>query len=319
MAIAFIFLNLPQIQISFKTLVIMKTLKTFAAFAAAFILAMGISSCGNKTSKLQAQLDSLATADSLHQEDVKQMVDFVNVMSIGLDSISAQEGLIRSQQPTDTKRIDKAQLRQQLNTLGQLLQNQRQRIVELEAQVKDNNSAYGQKIKKLIAYYKAELDQKDRQIADLNAQLDAKNTDIAKLNESVSNLTTSNEQMASTIETQKQTVADQQTVISKQDAELNKGYVFIGTSKELKAKGLIKGGFLKKTKVQVENLSATGFQEVDIRKYNDVKLNSKSPKVMTQMPASSYTITGNADGTTTLHISDPKAFWSVSNYLVVKL
>lgn len=297
----------------------MKTLKTLAAFAAAFIIAMGISSCGNKTSKLQAQLDSLAAADSLHQEDVRQMIDFVNVMSTGLDSISAQEGVIRSQQPTDTKRIDKAQLRQQLNTLGQLLQRQRDRIAELEAQVKDNKSAYGQRMKKLIAYYKAELDQKDKQIADLNAQLDSKNTDIARLNESVANLTSSNEEMASTIESQKQTVAEQQATISTQDAELNKGYVAIGTSKELKEKGLIKKGFLQKTKVKVENLTAAGFQEVDIRKYNDIKLNSSSPKIMTQMPQGSYTITGNTDGTTTLHISDPTTFWSVSNYLIIKL
>lgn len=52
-----------------------------------------VSSCGNgKTEALQSQIDSLNTTDSLHQEDIKQMADFVNTMSAGLDSIAAQEG-----------------------------------------------------------------------------------------------------------------------------------------------------------------------------------------------------------------------------------
>lgn len=298
----------------------MRTFKALAAVSAAIIIAAGTTSCnGGKTNALQSQIDSLSAADSLHQEDIRQMAEFVTVMSTGLDSISAQEGVIRAQQGTEGQRLDKNLLRQQLNTLGQLLQRQRERIAELEAQVKDNNSAYGQRVKKLIAYYKAELDSKDKQIADLNAQLQAKNTDIAKLNESVANLTTSNEQMASTIETQKKTVADQQTTISNQDATIHTGFVAIGTSKALKAKGLIKKGFLSKSKVQVQNLSAEGFDKVDIRKYNDVKLNSSSPTIMTQMPSGSYSITKNSDGTSTLHISDPTTFWSVSKYLIIKL
>ena len=276
--------------------------------------------CNNgKTKDLQSQIDSLSVADSLHQEDIKQMADFVNVMSEGLDSISAQEGLLQQMGSREGGRIDKAKMKDQLRTLAQLLQRQRDSIDKLEAEVKNNNSAYGKRVQKLIAYYKAQLDEKDTQIAELQKQLDEKNTNIAQLTENVNNLTTSNAQLQSTVETQGKTMETQKTTIAEQDASLNTGFVVIGTSKELKAKGLIKGGFLAKKKVDVSQLKPGSFSRVDIRNYNDIRLNSSDPKIMTQMPAGSYEIQKNSNGTSTLHIKDAATFWSVSKYLVVRL
>lgn len=103
--------------------------------ALGFLVASGMISCNNgKADKMQATIDSLATSDSLHQEDIKQMADFVNVMSVGLDSISAQEGLIKQLGNREGK-MDKAQMRTQLQGLAELLRKQRERINELEAQV----------------------------------------------------------------------------------------------------------------------------------------------------------------------------------------
>ena len=297
----------------------MKARQIILAGAMGLLAVAGTTSCNNgKNSQLQSQLDSLQLADSLHQEDVKQMADFVNVMSIGLDSISAQEGVIK-QMGNREGHLDKAQMRAQLQSLAELLRNQRARINALEAEVADNNSAYGQRVKKLIAYYKAQLDEKDKQIADLQKQLNDKNANIAQLTESVNNLTTSNTQLKSTVETQSKTMESQKTTIAQQDETIHTGFVAIGTSKELKSKGVIKGGFLAKKKVDSNNLNAENFSKVDIRNYNDIRLNSNNPKIMTQMPASSYEIQKNSNGTCTLHIKDANLFWSVSKFLVVKL
>lgn len=297
----------------------MKARKIIFSGVLGLFLAAGMVSCNNgKNDKLQAQIDSLQMADSLHQEDVKQMADFVNVMSVGLDSISAQEGIIK-QMGNKEGQLDKNQMRSQLQSLAELLRNQRARINALETEVQGNNSAYGQRIKKLIAYYKAQLDEKDKQIADLQKQLNDKNANIAQLTQSVNNLTTSNSQLKSTVESQSQTMETQKSTIAQQDEAIHTGFVAIGTSKELKNKGVIKGGFLAKKKVNSNNLNAENFSKVDIRNYNDIRLNSKDPKIMTQMPASSYELQKNSNGTTTLHIKDVNLFWSVSKYLVVKL
>lgn len=297
----------------------MKARKIIFGGILGMFVAAGMVSCnGGKTDKLQSQIDSLQLADSLHQEDVKQMADFVNVMSVGLDSISAQEGLLQ-QMGGREGHLDKNQMRSQLQNLAELLRNQRARINALEAEVSDNNSAYGKRIKKLIAYYKSQLDEKDKQIADLQAQLNDKNANIAQLTQSVNDLTTSNTQLKSTVETQNQTMENQKSTIAQQDETIHTGFVAIGTSKELKNKGVIKGGFLAKKKVDSNNLNAENFSKIDIRNYNDIRLNSNDPKIMTQMPASSYEIQKNGNGTSTLHIKDANLFWSVSKFLIIKL
>lgn len=284
------------------------------------ILGTTATSCDNgKTKAMQSQIDSLSAADSLHQEDIKQMADFVNVMSTGLDSISAQEGVLQQMGSREGGAIDKAKMKNQLRSLAQLLQRQRESINKLEAEVKNNKSAYGKRMEKLIANYKAQLNEKDTKIAELQKQLDEKNVDIAKLTENVNNLTTTNAELQSTVESQNQTMETQQSTIAEQDASLHTGFVIIGTSKELKAKGLIKGGFLAKKKIEVSQLQPGSFSKIDIRNYNDIRLNSSNPKVMTQMPASSYEIQTNSNGTSTLHIKDVTTFWSVSKYLVIRL
>lgn len=298
----------------------MKTTKLFAMGVALAAVSLGMGSCGNnKNAQLQSQIDSLATVDSLHQEDIKAMADFVDIMSSGLDSINGQEGQIKQMGQEKDGRLDKAHLRQQLNSLGQLVARQRDRIAALEKELAGSNSSYSQRIKKLIAYYKAQLDEKDKTIADLKAELDSKNANIATLNEHVNRLTTNVNDLTTANSQLGQTVASQKTTIADQDQTIHEAYVQVGTSKELKAKGLLTGGFLAKKKVDVSKLNAAGFNKIDIRNYNDIVLRSKKPKVMTQMPEGSYTIRDNGNGTSTLHINDVNKFWSVSKYLVVKL
>lgn len=287
------------------------------SLAVAAILAVGISftACNNGKSpeeiKLQSQLDSLSLSDSLHKEDITSMADFVTTMSDGLDSITGAEKDLKNM-GVEGKKIDKAHLRTQLSAIKQIIARQKARINALEASVAKNKTQYSQRVQKLIDYYKTQLDEKDAQIADLQKQLDDKNTNIAQLTESVNQLTTEKSAL-------NQTVADQKQVISEQDASIHKAYVTIGTSKQLKAKGLLKGGFLAKNKVDVSSLSANGFDEIDVRNYNDIRLKSSNPKVMTQMPAGSYTIIKNNDGTSVLHINNVDKFWSVSKYLIIKL
>lgn len=288
--------------------------------AALTALVLGMGSCGNnKNSQLQSQLDSLATVDSLHQEDIKAMTDFVDIMSNGLDSINGQEGQIKEMGQEQGGKLDKAHLRQQLTSLGQLIARQRDRISELEKALTNSNTTYAQRIKKLIANYKAQLDEKDKAIAELKKELESKNADIATLNEHVSQLTTNVNDLTASNTQLGQTVASQKTTIAEQDQTIHEAFVTIGTSKELKAKGLLTGGFLAKKKVDVSKLSSTGFTKVDIRSYNDIVLKSKKPKIMTQMPSDSYSLKDNGNGTFTLHINDAARFWSVSKYLVVKL
>jgi hypothetical protein len=55
-----------------------------------------------------------------------------------------------------------------------------------------------------------------------------------------------------------------------------------------------------------------------MRGLEKLTIESKNPKLITEKPASSYTLTKNDDGTTTLEIKDPQMFWSVSPFLIIQ-
>lgn len=60
------------------------------------------------------------------------------------------------------------------------------------------------------------------------------------------------------------------------------------------------------------------FTAADKRTLTTIDLNSKKAEVMTNQPADSYTIEERG-GRKVLRITDPAKFWSLTNYLVVKI
>lgn len=100
---------------------------------------------------------------------------------------------------------------------------------------------------------------------------------------------------------------------------LNEGYVKAGTKKELQAAGLLlSSGLFGKKKLDVSNLNPEQFTKIDIREFQELKIAGKKPKILTQMPESSYRFDSHSDGTTTLVITDPLKFWGISNFLVIE-
>ena len=61
------------------------------------------------------------------------------------------------------------------------------------------------------------------------------------------------------------------------------------------------------------------FTKIDIRLDKEIKLYSKSAKLLTSHPASSYTLEQDANKQYTLRINDPETFWAASKYLVVQV
>ena len=120
------------------------------------------------------------------------------------------------------------------------------------------------------------------------------------MNTNVTNLTAESEQKSQ--------------VISHQDKQLNTAWYVFGTRKELKEQNIIDGG-----KVLSSNFNKNYFTKIDIRKDKEIKLYSKSAKLLTAHPASSYTLTRDANKQYVLRITNPQIFWSTSKYLVIQV
>ncbi len=282
---------------------------------ATFLLALTsfVSSCKDDNrmqEMMQARIDSLETTNASQASQLKDITDFMTVVSEGLDSIAEQEQLLMGNgRGVEGGKLTKEQLRENLKAFAALLERQRNRISELEDSLTSRGRSMTS-LRNVITYLNQQLDEKNNTIASLQASLNNKNVDIQKLRKQVTTLTTAKEELEETVKNQGEALVVQSDVI-------NEGYVKIGTKKELKQAGLLSGGFLSKKKLDVSKFQNGGFQKVDIRNFTEMNIPSEKIKILTQMPESSYYITEN-DNSSTLKILNPTVFWSVSNYLVIQ-
>ena len=65
------------------------------------------------------------------------------------------------------------------------------------------------------------------------------------------------------------------------------------------------------------NFDKEYFTKIDIRIDKEIKLYSKSAKMLTSHPSSAYTLERDVNKQYVLRITDPQLFWSTSKYLVI--
>ena len=269
---------------------------------------------GNQQEKaqLEERIDSLQKENSRKDKDINDMTTYLSLLADGLDSIAKQENILfYTNKGREGTIIDKDQLRKNLDMFEETLNQQRQRI----AQLADSLKARGENLSnlsRLVTHLNQQLDEKNNQIQKLRSELQKKNVNISQLQKKVTALTEDNTQLNQRVETQVQ-------ALNAQTEMMNEGFVKIGTKKALSDLGIISGGFMKKKKVNLNAIQQDQFMRVDIRYFKEIPLNSGNPKVLTQMPASSYTITKTSKNQSVLSILDPTAFWSISNYLIIQL
>lgn len=260
-------------------------------------------SCGNN--KNAQPNDAKAVAEALEDKEVEEMSSLINSVSLCLDSIQVQENMIFNNPEGTT---DKQHMLAQLRAFKDLLARKQQQIADLTAKSEAQNKKSKKTIaslNKMVDYLNAQLAEKSARIEELEKLVETKDVKINELNLNLS-----------TVTTEKEGLKEQN---AQQDKELNTRYYVAASKNELSEKGLLKGGFLKKKKVNNAALDKCLFKSVDMRHFKTLKLDSKKAKVVSGNPEGSYTIEHNADGTSTLTIVDPAKFWNASPYLVIQL
>lgn len=283
-----------------------KLLFAVVAFAAV------LTSCNMNQDKLDRQqqmIDSLAQANSLSAKEVQEYIEIVDAVSESLDYLNAAEGELQNAGKEGTPQARRAALQSKVTAMSNVVKEQRERIAELQKKLNASGGT-NKKLQNVIDMLNSQLEQKEAEIAELQAQLADKNVKIEQLTANVNTLTESNTQLSNTVESQQETITSQTN-------QMNEAYVLVGTKSELKEKGILAGGFLKKTKVVPSNMDKSLFRQVDQRSFSTLNIPSKSPKVLSPIPADSYTITRNGDSSV-LKVTDPSRFWSVSNFLIIQ-
>lgn len=249
------------------------------------------------------QTDSLNDVIAQKDSEINEMMGTLNDIEEGFRLINEAENrvaLLKNGEGTSKKQ----NLKENILFIAERMKLNRELIAKLQKQLESSTLKGGQ-LKKTIDNLTAQLEEKDKQLLALREELDKKDIHISELDETIGNLNTN----VSNLSADNQQKAE---TINAQDKQLNTAWYVFGTKKELKGQHILEGG-----KVMNGNFNKNYFTKVDIRNTTEIKLYSKSAKLLTAHPASSYSLTHDASKQYVLRITNPQIFWSTSKYLVV--
>ena len=250
--------------------------------------------------------DSLRNVIDQKDSELNDLMGTFNEIQQGFDLINEAEGRVNMMRMGAENNNSAENIRENMQFIQETLDENKRKIEELQSKLK-SSSINSAKLKDAINSLTQQLNEKNVEIEKLRAQLAEKDVKIEELSGTVSNLQTENAQV-------KQQRDETEQIARNQDAQLNTAWYVFGTSKELKAEGI-----LSKGEVLQGNYNKNYFTQIDIRKVNVIPLESKSATILTNHPAGSYTLLKDSKGQYTLRITDVAKFWSVSKYLVVKV
>ncbi len=286
-------------------------MKKFLVFVSTAMLLFG---CGNgKSDKMLSsdmKIDSLQSIIDNKDNEINDMIATLNEIQEGFKVINEAED--RLTLAKNGEGVDKMVLiRENINYIQDRMQQNRQLINKLQQQVKES-SYKSEQLRKTVADYLQQLTEKDKELSLLRAQLSAKDVEIRELDDKLDRVSGDLTAVTKDNTEKAKTLASNKATIAQQDQKLNEGFYVFGTKKELKEQQIIDGG-----KLLFSDFNKDYFTKVDIRVDTEIKLYSKSAKVLTHHPAKSYILVPDAKGLYTLKIIDTSAFWSTSKYLVV--
>lgn len=266
------------------------------------------------------QNDSLRSVIEARDKEINDMMGTLNEIQAGFQSINEAEQRVSIAQTGENGSDKSAVLRENVKFIAQRMAENRELIKKLQQQLRETGFK-GDQMKKALDQLTTQLTEKDKELKQLRADLEAKNIHIEELdqtitnlNEDVATLTTEKENLTTEKENLTAENENKSQTISTQDAQLNTAWYAFGTKKELKAQNVLDNGDVLRG-----SFNKSYFTKIDIRVDKEFKLYSKSAKMLTSHPSSSYNLSKDVNGQYVLRITDPNTFWSTSKYLVIQV
>ena len=278
--------------------------KIFSILAFALLLI----SCQEKKS-VPVMENSNSVRDSLQQvidfkdREINDILGTMNEIQEGFRLINAAEGrmsVIKSGEATNKTE----QMRENIRSISEMMEHNRELIAKLRQQVRES-SVRSDEFKTVIDNLVQQLEDNDANLQKLQAELQERDIHIAELDQTVASL-------SSSIASLKEESSNKSETIIAQDKQINTAWYVFGTKKELQSQNIYEKG-----RVLQSNFNKSYFTKIDIRIEKEIKLYSKSVKIMTAHPSNSYQLIRDANKQYVLRINNPQSFWSTSKYLVV--
>jgi hypothetical protein len=260
---------------------------------------------------MENQKLQLSTQLSQRDSIINEWVLAFNEIESDIKKITTRENMLNMESMNpEISKDKKAEIIREIQVIREMIEQNKKKITSLNSKLRNS----GIKIAGLqtqVDTLNARIAESDKNIAALKLELVDRNFEIGQLNEKVGSMEVA--------------IADSAAKIGNQTAEMHKAYVVAGTYKDLKEKGLLvkEGGILglgKKESLQENFKDQDQFTQIDITQTRSIPVNSKSAKLVTEHPASSYELVKDESNKIAyIEIKDPANFWKISKYAVVEI
>ena len=272
--------------------------------------AAALTACNNGANKkdqaFAEERDSLMQVINDKDTELNEIMGTVNEIQEGFREINEAENRVNIVK--DGEGTNKAsQIKENVKFISSKMAQNRDKISQLKEKLRTSTIG-GDKLKKMVDDLSTQLEAQKQRVQELEAQLAEKDIVIAQQGEAITSLNENVNTLAEENKTKTQTVTEQ-------DKQLHTAWYVFGTKSELKEQKILKDGDVLKS----NDFNKDYFTKVDIRYDKEIKLYSKSAKLLTNHPAGSYKLEKDNKGQYVLHITAPETFWSVSKYLVIQV
>ena len=280
-------------------------LRKFLSILAVVMLLASCQEKGNApvVDKDNSVRDSLQQVIDFKDREINDILGTMNEIQEGFRLINAAEGRMSIRKSGEATNKTE-QIRENIRDISEMMEHNRELIAKLRQQVRES-SVRSEQFKTVIDNLVQQLEDNDANLQKLQAELQEKDIHIAELDQTVASL-------SSSIASLKEESSSKSETIIAQDKQINTAWYVFGTKKELQSQNIYEKG-----RVLQSNFNKSYFTKIDIRIEKEIKLYSKSVKIMTAHPSNSYQLIRDANKQYVLRINNPQSFWSTSKYLVV--
>lgn len=275
----------------------------------ALIALLTVSCNQEEIKRLTFQRDSIQQVKDQTEAQMNDYLATIMMVQSNIKNIKETEmGIIQNVEGAEGVTSEsKEKIQESFQSISEYIENSKKQIDQLEADLASAKQSAAS-FKGIVAGLKRDLKERTEEIQNLKAQLEQKDIKIAELDKAVERLNSMQDSL-------NKVSSQQAAAIKAQDEELNTAWYIIGTKKDLKAKGL-KEGDLKTARV-----NKSIFTKVDVREFDGLDLGSKKAKLYTSHPESSYSLDKKSatEKTLVFKIKDYSSFWANSRILVIQI
>jgi hypothetical protein len=277
--------------------------------------------------KNRSQIEQLTLQNENLSTTIEVRDSLVNEMTNTFDEIEQNLTFVRNKRsqmisvPQEGGKNSKEILVADIKLMNEMLEESSKKIEELDKKL----SASGAQIKSFknkIAQLTKNIEEQDNLIQQLKAELEDRDYKISEMDRTIVQLKGDIAQKDDSIQTKSQLIAEKSKTITEKENQLNKAYFVKGTASQLLKKGVIdkEGGLLGigKSKSISDNLNVNYFTQIDIRNANQLPINTKKARLISEHPVNSYKLVEENDKIAYLEIENPEEFWKLTKYAIVE-